>query len=100
MLTSIIEKEKKKDRTIFPGVEVFKLYDTYGFPKELTEEYVAEQGFSIDEAGFESEMEKQRERARSARQDVQSMDVQDEVLGSIDVESELSATINWKSRPR
>src|SRR5690625_497455 len=88
MLTSIIEKEKKKDRTIFPGIEVFKLYDTYGFPKELTEEYVAEQGFSIDEAGFESEMEKQRERARSARQDVQSMDVQDEVLGSIDVESE------------
>src|SRR5690625_3343805 len=46
MLTSIIEKEKQKDRTVFPGVEVFKLYDTYGFPKELTEEYVAEQGFS------------------------------------------------------
>ncbi|HLS61103.1 MAG TPA: alanine--tRNA ligase [Virgibacillus sp.] len=88
MLTSIIEKEKQKDRTVFPGVEVFKLYDTYGFPKELTEEYVAEQGFSIDEAGFESEMEKQRQRARSARQDVQSMDIQDEVLGSIHVESQ------------
>src|SRR5690625_8036835 len=83
MLTSIIEKEKKKDRTIFPGVEVFRLYDTYGFPKGLTEEYVAEQGFSIDEAGFREEMEKQRERARNARQTVDSMHVQDEVLANL-----------------
>lgn len=87
ILSTIIEKEKKQGKAIFPGVEVFRLYDTYGFPKELTEEYVAEQGFSIDEAGFHKEMEKQRERARNARQKVDSMHVQDEVLGNLDVDS-------------
>jgi alanyl-tRNA synthetase len=48
------------------GEEVFKLYDTYGFPKELTAEIAKERGLSIDWEGFEAEMEKQRERARAA----------------------------------
>jgi alanyl-tRNA synthetase len=48
------------------GDELFKLYDTYGFPIELTKEIVTKPGFSVDMAGFEKEMEKQRERARSA----------------------------------
>ncbi|MFC2007867.1 alanine--tRNA ligase [Chloroflexota bacterium] len=48
------------------GEDVFKLYDTYGFPVELTREIAAESGFSIDTEGFEKEMEKQRERARAA----------------------------------
>ncbi|MBP2256594.1 alanine--tRNA ligase [Virgibacillus alimentarius] len=87
ILESILEREKKNGKTIFPGVEVFRLYDTYGFPKELTEEYVAEHGFSIDKAGFQEEMEKQRERARNARQQVDSMHVQDELLGDLEVES-------------
>ena len=47
------------------GIEVFRLHDTYGFPVELTKEIVAKYGFSADIEGFESEMEKQRERARS-----------------------------------
>lgn len=88
ILTTIIEKEKGKGSTVFPGEEVFRLYDTYGFPKELTAEYVEQLGFSIDEAGYDREMEKQRERARNARQKVDSMHVQDEVLGKLDVESE------------
>jgi len=87
MLTTIVAKEKEKNSTVFPGVEIFKLYDTYGFPKELTEEYVADFGFTIDEEGFNQEMEKQRERARSARQQVDSMHVQDGLLSEIDVES-------------
>ncbi|WP_373892892.1 alanine--tRNA ligase [Virgibacillus natechei] len=87
ILTSIMEKEKRKGSTVFPGVEIFRLYDTYGFPKELTEEYVEQQGFSIDEEGFNAEMEKQRERARSARQKVDSMQVQEGILSEIDVES-------------
>ena len=87
ILTTIMEKEKKKGSTLFPGVEVFRLYDTYGFPKELTEEYVQQQGFTIDEAGFTAEMEKQRERARNARQKVDSMKVQNHILGEINVES-------------
>ncbi len=87
ILTSIMSKEKSKGSDVFPGNEVFKLYDTYGFPKELTEEYVAEQGFTIDEEGFKQEMEKQRERARNARQKVDSMQVQDGILSEIDADS-------------
>lgn len=88
ILTSIIEREKEKGSTIFPGTDVFKLYDTYGFPKELTEEYVAEQGFTIDEKAFDQEMEKQRERARSARQEVDSMQVQDGIFNELDENSQ------------
>ncbi|MFC4558906.1 alanine--tRNA ligase [Virgibacillus kekensis] len=90
ILTSIMEKEKSKGSDVFPGVEVFRLYDTYGFPKELTEEYVAEQGFTIDEEGYQEEMSKQRERARNARQKVDSMQVQDGVLADIEAESEFT----------
>ncbi|MUK87018.1 alanine--tRNA ligase [Ornithinibacillus sp. L9] len=88
ILTSIIEKEKEKGSKVFPGEEVFRLYDTYGFPKELTEEYVEQQGFTIDEEAFNKEMEKQRERARNARQKVDSMKVQDDILSKIDVQSD------------
>lgn len=83
MLSQIIEKEKEKESTIFPGEEVFKLYDTYGFPKELTEEYVSEYGFTIDEEGFEREMEKQRTRAREAREQVNSMEIQSTLLNEL-----------------
>lgn len=88
ILTSIIKREEAAGNKIFPGEAVFKLYDTYGFPKELTAEYVEEYGFTIDEEGFEKEMEKQRERARSARQNVDSMQVQEMALSEIDVDSE------------
>ena len=49
------------------GSEAFRLYDTYGFPYELTEEIAAEQGLSVERAGFDAEMAQQRERARSAQ---------------------------------
>ncbi len=52
--------------THLPGHVVFTLHDTYGFPMELTREVAREHGFTIDEEGFEAEMEKQRERARAA----------------------------------
>src|SRR5699024_12150590 len=58
ILSQIIDKEKAKSSNVFPGEEVFRLYDTYGFPKELTEEYVADLGFTIDEEGYETEMNK------------------------------------------
>ncbi|MGD8828905.1 MAG: alanine--tRNA ligase, partial [Gammaproteobacteria bacterium] len=51
-----------------PGATVFKLYDTYGFPADLTNDIARERGLSIDQAGFEAEMDKQRERARAASQ--------------------------------
>ncbi|GAA0601822.1 alanine--tRNA ligase [Virgibacillus siamensis] len=87
ILTAIMEKEKQKGSNVFPGTEVFRLYDTYGFPKELTEEYVVEEGFTIDDEGFQREMELQRDRARKARQKTDSMQVQDGVLGELDTES-------------
>ncbi len=86
-LHAIIKEEREKNLSVIPGEEVFKLYDTYGFPKELTEEYVEEFGFTIDEAGFEKEMEKQRERARQARERTDSMQVQSELLTSLTSES-------------
>lgn len=69
-------------------MNAFRLYDTYGFPIELTEEYAEEAGMTVDHEGFENEMEKQRERARAARQDVDSMQVQGGVLGEVKVASE------------
>ncbi|MGO4887380.1 alanine--tRNA ligase [Anaerobacillus sp. MEB173] len=88
ILTKVIEQVKEEGNKVIPGRDVFRLYDTYGFPVDLTEEYVEEHGFTIDREGFEQEMEVQRERARSARQEVDSMQVQDSVLGEIKVSSE------------
>jgi alanyl-tRNA synthetase len=58
-------KNDKKGKEI-SGEDAFRLYDTYGFPVELTKEIVAKSGYSVDIAGYEKEMEKQRERARTA----------------------------------
>ncbi len=87
ILADVIEKAKNSGSTIIPGADVFRLYDTYGFPVELTEEYAEEQGMTVDQAGFDTEMEAQRKRARSARQDVDSMQIQGGALGDIKVES-------------
>src|SRR5699024_710419 len=88
ILSQVVEEAKNKKEETISGETVFKLYDTYGFPKELTEEFVQEYGFSIDEVGFENEMEKQRQRARDARQQTDSMQVQNELLTSLEDESE------------
>lgn len=61
---------------IISGEDAFKLYDTYGFPLDLTEDYAEEHGLTVDHAGFEVAMEAQRERARSARQESESMAIQ------------------------
>jgi alanyl-tRNA synthetase len=83
ILFDVIKKEKEKGSSQVQGHDVFRLYDTYGFPIELTEEYAEEEGLSVDHEGFETEMDQQRERARTARQDVDSMQVQSGVLGDI-----------------
>jgi alanyl-tRNA synthetase len=56
----------RRGQTTLSGKEVFFLFDTYGLPVELTRQVAAESGFAVDEAGFEQEMEAQRERARAA----------------------------------
>ena len=63
LLTEIMEQAREG---IIPGEQIFRLYDTYGFPKELSAEIAAENGLSVDLDGFEREMERQRERARAA----------------------------------
>lgn len=58
-------KSKLTDKVV-PGEKVFELYDTFGFPADLTALIAREEGFEVDEAGFEAEMQKQKERARAA----------------------------------
>lgn len=88
ILEAVMEKAKEEKSTVISGADVFRLYDTYGFPVELTSEYAEEKGMELDLEGFEQEMESQRNRARSARQEVDSMQVQTGVLGEVTVSSE------------
>lgn len=67
LLSDMVEDTKKKGQKLITGADVFKLYDTYGFPWELTEEIAHENGFDIDKEGFETSMAEQKERARNAR---------------------------------
>jgi alanyl-tRNA synthetase len=76
-------KASVKDTTgVIAGEDAFKLYDTYGFPYELTKEYAENDGLTVDDEGFMEEMKKQRERARSARKAGESMQVQSETLSN------------------
>ncbi|MBP2700965.1 alanine--tRNA ligase [Photobacterium lucens] len=65
-LTILNEALDNLDGKVLDGETVFKLYDTYGFPADLTNDVARERGFSIDEEGFEAAMEEQRQRARDA----------------------------------
>ncbi len=67
ILNDMINKLQEKDKSVLSGKNAFKLYDTYGFPLELTKEILAEKGYKLDQEGFSKEMEGQRERARNAR---------------------------------
>ncbi|WP_343117779.1 alanine--tRNA ligase [Clostridioides difficile] len=67
ILNSYIEVLKNEGKTVLSGQEAFKLYDTYGFPIDLTKEILEEEHLSVDEEAFNEEMEKQKERARNAR---------------------------------
>lgn len=68
LLTETISKTITKSEKIISGVDAFVLYDTYGFPLELTQEIAEEQGLTVDTEGFTAEMEKQRERSQSAHE--------------------------------
>lgn len=87
MLEQQLEVLRQRDERVLDGKLIFQLYDTYGFPVELTEEVAEDAGFDVDHAGFEAEMELQRERARAARSQEQSMSVQVESLTDYTKES-------------
>ncbi len=69
LLEDLLDRLEKDGKKVLSGEEVFKLYDTYGFPRELTEEIANERHFEIDHEGFEKALKKQREMARKAHGD-------------------------------
>lgn len=80
-----LEEEMIKEKiTILSGENAFKLYDTYGFPLDLTLEILEEKNFSVDEDGFKAAMQKQRETARNARKTTNYMGTDVTVYQSID----------------
>lgn len=88
LLNNLIEDAKASGQQVIAGRDAFKLFDTYGFPYELTFEYASDAGLDVDQAAFEQEMAAQRERARSARTKAQSMGSQDETLMALKDNSE------------
>lgn len=87
MLNGVLAELKAKNETTLDGKAIFKLYDTFGFPVELTEEVAEDEGLKVDHEGFDVEMQAQKERARAARTTEKSMGVQTALLGDIKVES-------------
>ncbi len=68
IFNEMLTEHKAKNETVFSGGDAFKLYDTYGFPIDLTIEMAQDNGMTVDEAGFKAFMEEQKVRARKARE--------------------------------
>ena len=84
ILASMQDELKAEGKTILSGDDAFKLYDTYGFPLDLTKEILEEAGLSIDEDGFKAAMEEQRVKARTARKVTNYMGADATVYDEID----------------
>ncbi|MEY8434677.1 alanine--tRNA ligase [Streptococcus hyointestinalis] len=83
MLDDLLAELKAENKDTLDGKNIFKLYDTYGFPVELTEELAEDAGFKIDHEGFEKAMKEQQERARASVVKGGSMGMQNETLSGI-----------------
>ncbi|WP_277296042.1 alanine--tRNA ligase [Streptococcus hyointestinalis] len=83
MLDDLLSELKAENKDTLDGKNIFKLYDTYGFPVELTEELAEDAGFKIDHEGFEKAMKEQQERARASVVKGGSMGMQNETLSGI-----------------
>lgn len=86
-LDSLLAQLKAEGKDTLEGKDIFKLYDTYGFPVELTEELAEDAGYKIDHEGFKSAMKEQQDRARAAVVKGGSMGMQNETLAGIVEES-------------
>ena len=84
ILGEMKEEMKKNGTTVLSGDDAFKLYDTYGFPLDLTEEILAESGMTLDEAGFKAAMQEQKDKARKARKVTNYMGADATVYDDID----------------
>ncbi|MFY7870115.1 MAG: alanine--tRNA ligase, partial [Exiguobacterium sp.] len=87
ILNEVAKAQKAAGSNVISGQDAFRLYDTYGFPLELTIEYAEDHQMTVDEDGFKEAMNEQRERARQARADVESMQIQSGVLADITMPS-------------
>ncbi|MDI3257397.1 MAG: alanine--tRNA ligase [Kyrpidia sp.] len=87
VLAGYIAKLKAAGGRVLAGKDAFRLYDTFGFPIDLTREIAGETGIGVDEQGFEAELNAQRERARAARQEVESMQSKRGALVDLEVPS-------------
>lgn len=86
VVNEIINRLKTEKKNNISGKDLFKLYDTFGFPLDLTDDIAKEHGFSIDEAGFYSEMNEQKERARKSwvgAEEAKAASVYKEAIGSL-----------------
>ncbi len=84
ILASMQDEMKEAGKTVLSGADAFKLYDTYGFPLDLTKEILEEAGYTIDEEGFKASMEEQRVKARNAREVTNYMGADATVYDEID----------------
>ncbi|SEW27592.1 alanine--tRNA ligase [[Clostridium] fimetarium] len=84
ILAELQEAMSEKGEKVLSGADAFKLYDTYGFPLDLTREILEEKGISIDEDGFKSAMNEQRQMARNARKTTNYMGADETVYDDID----------------
>ncbi len=84
ILNEMMEKTIAADKSVLSGEDAFKLYDTYGFPLDLTSEILEEKGVVIDEDGFKTCMEKQRQTARNARKETNYMGADATVYEQLD----------------
>lgn len=89
LFEQVIDELKKKKGKIIPGSEVFKLYDTFGFPVDLTNVMAVEQGFTIDEKGFEEMMQQQKQLGKKASRDkLASINISVNDLSSFNLKNE------------
>ncbi|QQE77368.1 alanine--tRNA ligase [Alicyclobacillus sp. SO9] len=99
LLTKWLKEVRNSGKGRLEGKDAFQLYDTFGFPLDITEEMAREQGIEVDRAGFEAELEAQRSRARNARVTTEGMNTDRGVLESFTDESRFVGytTLNTES---
>src|SRR6056297_2003758 len=97
ILSDMIDKLEKDNKKILSGKKAFQLYDTYGFPLDLTRDVLKENNLKVDQDGFEKEMEKQKKRAREAREEVGfGSTKEDELLKELTDELDKTEFVGYK----
>lgn len=97
ILNQMIATRKAQGKKEITGEQAFKLYDTYGFPLDLTQELAAAEGFAVDEQGFQTAMNEQRARARAAREEYGFGDENTELYHQIRREKGLPEFVGYKT---